>query len=73
MRFSAPFALLLLTAAPLPLMAQQAQPPAAQPGEGPEDARLKELFHDSDEAGLRRNPIQAIFRGDLRYADRLGY
>ncbi|HEX8306869.1 MAG TPA: DUF885 domain-containing protein [Allosphingosinicella sp.] len=37
-----------------------------------EAAKLKRLFHESDEAGLRRNPIGAIFRGDLRYADRLG-
>ena len=34
--------------------------------------RLAALFHDSDEATLRRNPIQALFRGDLRYADRFG-
>jgi uncharacterized protein (DUF885 family) len=37
-----------------------------------EAERLKRLFHESDEATLRRNPIGAIFRGDLRYADRLG-
>jgi len=36
------------------------------------DARLKQLFTDSDEATLKRNPINALFRGDLRYADRLG-
>ena len=35
-------------------------------------AQLKALFHDSDEAQLRRNPIQGLFRGDLRYADRFG-
>src|SRR3569623_1868443 len=34
--------------------------------------RLAQLFHDCDEATLRRNPIQALFRGDLRYADRFG-
>jgi uncharacterized protein (DUF885 family) len=33
---------------------------------------LAALFQASDEASLRRNPIQAISRGDLRYADRLG-
>jgi uncharacterized protein (DUF885 family) len=37
-----------------------------------ESERLKRLFHESDEAGLKRNPIGAVFRGDLRYADRLG-
>ena len=30
------------------------------------------LFKESDEANLRRNPLQALFRGDYRYADRLG-
>ena len=34
--------------------------------------RLFQLFKDSDEASLRRNPLQALYRGDLRYADRLG-
>ncbi len=33
---------------------------------------LFQLFKDSDEASLKLNPIGAIFRGDLRYADRLG-
>ncbi|HEU0097575.1 MAG TPA: DUF885 domain-containing protein [Allosphingosinicella sp.] len=33
---------------------------------------LAALFRDSDEASLRRNPLQATARGDLRYADRLG-
>jgi len=34
--------------------------------------RLFELFKASDEASLKRNPLQALFRGDMRYADRLG-
>ena len=34
--------------------------------------RLFELFKGSDEANLKRNPISALSRGDLRYADRLG-
>ena len=33
--------------------------------------RLFQLFRDSDEASLKRNPIGGIFRGDLRYADHL--
>ena len=37
-----------------------------------EAAQLKKLFAESDEANLKRNPISALFRGDLRYADRLG-
>jgi uncharacterized protein (DUF885 family) len=58
--------------------AAQAQPKAAatasKPAPGPtsEADSLKRLFHESDEANLRRNPVGAIFRGDLRYADRLG-
>jgi uncharacterized protein (DUF885 family) len=56
----------------LPATAQQLGKPVAVPGDGPEDARLKQLFHDSDEASLKLNPISALFRGDLRYADRLG-
>jgi uncharacterized protein (DUF885 family) len=35
-------------------------------------ARLFELFRQSDEAYLKRNPLQALARGDTRYADRLG-
>lgn len=34
--------------------------------------RLFDLFKESDEASLKRNPIQALFRGDYRYADHLG-
>jgi uncharacterized protein (DUF885 family) len=30
------------------------------------------LFKESDEAYLQRNPLQALYRGDYRYADRLG-
>ncbi|HEY0112447.1 MAG TPA: DUF885 domain-containing protein [Allosphingosinicella sp.] len=37
-----------------------------------EGAKLATLFRESDEASLRRNPVSALFRGDLRYADRLG-
>ena len=40
---------------------------AATPAE-----QLRTLFRDSDEANLKRNPLNALFRGDLRYADRLG-
>ena len=37
-----------------------------------EREKLWALFKQSDEDNLRRNPIQALFRGDQRYADRLG-
>jgi uncharacterized protein (DUF885 family) len=69
---STALALLLLASAAAPAVAQQVPPPVAMPGDGPEDAKLKALFHESDEASLKRNPISGIFRGDLRYADRLG-
>ncbi len=36
------------------------------------DAALKQLFVESNEAQLKRNPVEALFRGDLRYADQLG-
>ena len=60
-----------VTAGEMPASAQTspAAAPAAQESEG---AKLARLFHESDEANLRRNPVGAIFRGDLRYADRLG-
>ena len=45
----------------------------AQPQSSPQEhARLFALFAASDEAELRRNPIEALSRGDLRYADRIG-
>ena len=34
--------------------------------------KLKALFRASDEANLKRNPVLALFRGDMRYADQLG-
>ena len=62
----------LCLAAPLPALAQALPPPTPLPGDSAEDMKLKKLFYDSDEASLQRNPVNAIFRGDLRYADRLG-
>ncbi|MGE7205530.1 DUF885 domain-containing protein [Sphingomonas sp. NPDC019816] len=63
---------LSLPALTAPVHAQALPPTPAQPGDGPEDARLKRLFQDSDEASLARNPINGIFRGDMRRADRIG-
>jgi uncharacterized protein (DUF885 family) len=60
----------LLAATSAPAMAQNAAPAAVAPESVSQ--RLHRLFRDSDEASLRRNPIQAMFRGDYRYADRLG-
>lgn len=37
-----------------------------------EHDRLFALFADADERELKLNPLSALFRGDMRYADRLG-
>ncbi len=63
--FSPPRRAVTLAYAPSP-----ARPPVQS--EQSEGERLKALFHASDEANLKRSPLLAIFRGDLRYADRLG-
>jgi uncharacterized protein (DUF885 family) len=64
-------ALAACASSPADPAAETAPAPAAAPEQG-EGERLARLFRDSDEANLRRNPVNAIFRGDLRYADRLG-
>ena len=64
---------LLAAALPLaaPLAAQSPAPaPTAPAAQTPHD-RLFSLFAAADEATLRLNPIAAISRGDLRYANRL--
>ena len=61
----------LLLASTAALSAQPAPPTPAAAPQGA-DARLRRLFHDSDEDTLRRNPIQGMFRGDYRYAAHLG-
>ncbi|HEX8225053.1 MAG TPA: DUF885 domain-containing protein [Allosphingosinicella sp.] len=67
---------LLVSVAALAAMPAYAQStPAAAPATAAaetEGKKLARLFHESDEANLKRNPVGAIFRGDLRYADRLG-
>ena len=60
-------ALAMQPSLPASAAAQQA---ATQPSAT--DAALLKLFHDSDEGSLRRNPLNGIYRGDMRYADRLG-
>lgn len=57
--------------APAPMGVAAAGPAAAEPAQS-EHNKLFALFKASDEASLQRNPVNAIFRGDLRYADRLG-
>jgi uncharacterized protein (DUF885 family) len=46
-------------------------PPPAATAET-EHEKMFALFKASDEAQLQRNPIQGIFRGDLRYANEFG-
>ena len=53
-------------------VAVEAPPAAPVVAEKSAHDRLFELFKASDEASLQRNPLNALFRGDLRYADRLG-
>ncbi len=54
-----------------PQLASPAPIAAAPASESAHDALFK-LFNASDEADLKRNPIEALSRGDLRYADQLG-
>ena len=49
--------------APAPAAAQAAR-------QNPASTALAALFKKSDEDSLRRNPINALSRGDLRYAGR---
>jgi uncharacterized protein (DUF885 family) len=69
-------AFLLSTCAATAAQAGQAPAPAAAPAAAPAretpSQRLQRLFSESDEASLRRNPLQAMFRGDYRYAAHLG-
>jgi uncharacterized protein (DUF885 family) len=62
------FASLLAVVPSAGLTAQS--PPAVTQASAHE--RLFQLFRQSDEASLRRNPLQALYRGELRYAARLG-
>ena len=59
-------------AAPAFAQSQAPAQPAASAAQETPSQRLHRLFRESDEDSLRRNPIQAMFRGDFRYADRLG-
>lgn len=54
--------------------AREAGPPAMEAASATqsEHDRLFALFADADERELKLNPISALFRGDMRYADRIG-
>ncbi|HJU77363.1 MAG TPA: DUF885 domain-containing protein, partial [Sphingomicrobium sp.] len=62
----------LAAMAATPSLAQAPAPEAPLKAQQSAHDRLFQLFKDSDEASLKRNPLSALFRGDLRYADRLG-
>ena len=66
------FAAALLVGAALPLQPVLAADPAPATASQSEHDKLFALFSASDEANLKRNPLSALFRGDMRYADRLG-
>jgi uncharacterized protein (DUF885 family) len=67
-----PRILLLVSAALLaPFGAAHAQT-ATTEASATESQRLAALFAADDEASLKRNPLNAMFRGDMRYADRFG-
>ncbi len=57
---------------PAPAGAPAAAAPAPQADAASESAKLAALFRQSDEAQLARNPLFALFRGDMRYADQFG-
>jgi uncharacterized protein (DUF885 family) len=63
--------LLLGCAALLSPVAAQAQTAATETA-ATESQKLSALFAADDEASLQRNPLNAMFRGDMRYADRFG-
>ena len=70
---SLPLAACATTAAASPRLraAAAAAPRPTTPARAAHDA-LFALFKASDEASLELNPLDALFRGDLRYADRFG-
>lgn len=61
-----------MNAEPAAAVAASAAPASAAASAQSEHDRLFALFAADDEANLRLNPLSALFRGDLRYADRLG-
>jgi uncharacterized protein (DUF885 family) len=62
---------LALLALAVPAVAQPGTASTAAAAATP-SAQLAQLFAASDEAQLQRNPLYALFRGDMRYADRFG-
>ncbi|HMS20393.1 DUF885 family protein [uncultured Sphingorhabdus sp.] len=61
-----------LALAPSLASATDTAPAAAPAVEQSENQKLFSLFAEDDEANLKRNPLFALFRGDMRYADQFG-
>jgi uncharacterized protein (DUF885 family) len=70
-KFAKSFLLASIFAATAPSVVL-AQTPSASTSVQTEGQKLAALFAADDEATLKRNPLNALFRGDMRYADRLG-
>ncbi|MDZ4306470.1 DUF885 domain-containing protein [Allopontixanthobacter sp.] len=72
------YRLALMSTAALALAACATTAPPTQQVQAGLDAQTAEhdtlfaIFAAADEADLRLNPVSALFRGDMRYADRLG-
>lgn len=71
-RLTAASLLALMIAAMPAAVVAQTTPPAAAAATNPQSKALAEIFHASDEDGLKRKPLFALFRGDMRYADQFG-
>lgn len=67
-----PRILLLVSAALLTPFGTAHAQTATTEASATESQRLAALFAADDEASLKRNPLNAMFRGDMRYADRFG-
>ena len=72
MRIRPQFLLLNCAALLSPFAAQAQVQTAATETAATESQKLSTLFAADDEASLQRNPLSAMFRGDMRYADRFG-
>ena len=64
--------LALASCATPPTVAQSAVSPPQRMTQNQAHDALFALFKASDEASLKLNPLSALFRGDMRYADRFG-
>ncbi|MGS1018377.1 DUF885 domain-containing protein [Allosphingosinicella humi] len=60
------------TSTAAPVAAPPAPPAAPAAPQAQAAEQLHALFKAADEDNLRRNPLSALFRGDMRYADQLG-